>query len=115
MKIKQVYNDSIAYGKFISQSIEAGTIFQEKEKKPDIQVIYSLGKPYMRDLRNNTQEGELQKIFYDEYQSRGANVTYNIFYIESDATKGTVVQMSSYNEFIPTVCTVNIGVSKRKE
>lgn len=115
VKIKQVYNDTIAYGKFISQSVEAGTVFQEKDKKPDIQVIYSLVKPYVRDLRNNTVEGELQKIFYDEYQSRGANVSYNIFYVESDATKGTVVQMSTYNEFIPTVCTVNIGVSQGKE
>ncbi|OJG75969.1 hypothetical protein RV12_GL000308 [Enterococcus quebecensis] len=112
VQVKQVFNDSVPYGRFISQSVEIGKKYTEKDEKPTIQVVYSFGKPYIKDLKDSTLEGDLQKIFYDEYQSKGANITYQVYYIDSTVTKGTVVKMSRYNEFVPTDCVVQIGISK---
>ena len=112
VQVKQVFSDDVPYGRFISQSVEIGKKYTEKDEKPVIQVVYSFGKPYMKDLRDNTLEGDLQKIFYDEYQSKGANITYQVYYVDSTVTKGTVVNMSQYNEFLPTNSVVQIGISK---
>lgn len=108
---KQVYSDTVSYGRFISQSAEVGQKFIGQDK-PFVEVTYSAGKPYMKDLRDNTLEGDLQKIFYEEYQSKGANITYQVYYLDSSVTKGTVIKMSSYNEFVPTTCVIQIGISK---
>lgn len=112
VQVKQVFSDQVPYGQFISQSVEIGKKYTEKEEKPVIQVVYSSGKPYIKDLRDNTLEGDLQKIFYEEYQSKGANITYQVYYVDSSVTKGTVVKMSQYNEFIPINSVVQIGISK---
>ncbi|OJG92290.1 hypothetical protein RV15_GL003392 [Enterococcus silesiacus] len=112
VQVKQLFNDEIPYGRFISQSVEVGKKYTEKDEKPVIQVVYSFGKPYMKDLRDNTLEGDLQKIFYEEYQSKGANITYQVYYVDSTVTKGTVVKMSNYNEFIPINSVIQIGISK---
>ncbi|OJG26858.1 hypothetical protein RU98_GL003245 [Enterococcus caccae] len=112
VQVKQLFNDQVPYGQFISQSVEIGKKYTEKDEKPVIQVVYSFGKPYIKDLRDNTLEGDLQKIFYDEYQSKGANITYQVYYVDSTVTKGTVVKMSQYNEFIPINSVVQIGISK---
>lgn len=112
VQVKQVFSDEIPYGRFISQSVEVGKKYTEKDEKPVIQVVYSFGRPYIKDLRDSTLEGDLQKIFYDEYQSKGANITYQVYYVDSTVTKGTVVKMSQYNEFIPINSVVQIGISK---
>ncbi|MGM0217021.1 PASTA domain-containing protein [Enterococcus sp. AZ126] len=112
VQVQQVFSEEVPYGQFISQSVEIGKKYTEKEPKPLIQVVYSIGKPYIKDLRDNTLEGDLQKIFYDEYQSKGANITYRVTYVDSTVTKGTVVKMSQYNEFIPINSVVQIGISK---
>lgn len=112
VQVKQLFSDEVPYGRFISQSVETGKKYTEKDEKPMIQVVYSFGKPYIKDLRDNTLEGDLQKIFYDEYQSKGANITYQVYYVDSTVTKGTVVKMSQYNEFIPINSVVQIGISK---
>ncbi|MBO0475002.1 PASTA domain-containing protein [Enterococcus ureasiticus] len=112
VQVKQLFNDEVPYGRFISQSVEIGKKYTEKDEKPVIQVVYSFGKPYIKDLRDNTLEGDLQKIFYDEYQSKGANITYQVYHVDSTVTKGTVVKMSQYNEFIPINSVVQIGISK---
>ncbi|PZL70621.1 PASTA domain-containing protein [Enterococcus plantarum] len=112
VQVKQLFNDEVPYGQFISQSVEIGKKYTEKDEKPVIQVVYSSGRPYIKDLRDNTLEGDLQKIFYDDYQSKGANITYQVYYVDSTVTKGTVVNMSQYNEFIPINSVVQIGVSK---
>lgn len=111
VSVKQIYNDAVPYGGFISQSVEAGQSFKEAER-PAIQLVYSIGKPFMRDLRNSTLEGEIQKIFYDEYQAKGAGITYQVYYVDSAVTKGTVVDMSQYNEFVATNAVIRLGISR---
>lgn len=112
VQVKQLFSDAVPYGRFISQSVEIGKKYTEKAEKPMIQVVYSSGKPYIKDLRDSTLEGDLQKIFYDEYQSKGANISYQVYYIDSNVTKGTVVKMSQYNEFVLVDSVIQIGISK---
>ncbi len=103
------YNDLIPYGKLISQSLLPGTKLSDKDNK-SVVVVYSLGLPYLKDLRD-TNEGELQKFFFEEFQSKGANVTYTVRYIKSHQPKGTVIYQSTYESLIPLTFNVRLTVS----
>ncbi|MHC5269602.1 PASTA domain-containing protein [Enterococcus sp. LJL98] len=109
--IKSLYSDSVPYGQFISQSVEAGKQYNETDTIPTVTVVYSNGKPYMKDLRGSVNEGDLPKLFFDEYESKGANVYYSVYYVDSAEPKGTVVEMSVYGQFISSGTTVWIGIS----
>ncbi|MCJ1977853.1 PASTA domain-containing protein [Lactococcus paracarnosus] len=111
---KQVYSDRVPYGDFIGQSVAAGTQYFIKDTIPDITATYSLGRVYMKDLSGQT-EGDLQSAFHNDYTSKGANITYQIQYINSSETKGTVVAQSVLNEFVPLTFTVAIGISTGNE
>jgi serine/threonine-protein kinase len=108
--VKQVFNAEAAYGTLISQSVEADTKLTEKDDK-HVTVVYSQGKPYLRDYRGQL-EGDLPRLFYEEYQSKGANIKYIVKFVDSPEVKGTVVNMSKFNEFVPMTYTVEISISK---
>jgi serine/threonine-protein kinase len=103
------YHESVPYGGLISQSIGAGTALRP-DKEYDLTVVYSEGRPYLKDYRG-TLEGDLPAAFYRDYTSKGASVTYSVTYVASSETKGTVVGMSDYNVFIPMTYHVVIQVS----
>lgn len=107
--VKEVYHAEVSYGTLIAQSIEKDTKLTENDNK-QVTVTYSLGKPYLRDFRGQL-EGDLPQLFHEEYQSRGANVTYIVKYVDSPEVKGTVVYMSKFNEFIPLTYTVEVHIS----
>ena len=109
--VKSLYSESVPYGQFISQSVEAGKQYNETDTIPTVKVVYSAGRPYIRDLRGSTSEGELAKLFFDEYESKGANIYYEVYYCDSAAPKGQVVEMSTYGQFISIGSTVWIGIS----
>ncbi|GAX47775.1 PASTA domain-containing protein [Pseudolactococcus reticulitermitis] len=111
---KQVYSDTIPYGGFISQSVAAGTQYFAKDTIPDITATYSLGRVYIKDLKGQT-EGELQGTFYNDYTSKGANIIYQVQYVNSSETKGMVVGQSALNEFVPLTCTVVVQISNGHE
>lgn len=111
-QIKSVYASEVPYGQFISQSVEPGTQYKETDSLPTVKVYYSAGRPYMKDLRGSTSEGDLQQIFFDEYRSKGAAVTYEVYYVDSSEAKGTVVEMSEYAQFISLEAHIYIGISK---
>ena len=109
--IKNIYTSDVGYGQFISQSVEAGKEYTEGDNIPTIEVVYSEGRPYIKDLRGSTQEGDLPKIFFDEYQSKGAYIYYSTYYVDSYEPKGTVVEMSQYGQYLPLETTIYIGIS----
>nr|WP_254911930.1 PASTA domain-containing protein [Enterococcus sp. 3H8_DIV0648] len=109
--LKSTYSETIPFGHFISQNIAAGTELDEKDNPPTIEVVYSEGRPYVKDLRKNTLEGDLPKLFFETYSSKGANITYDVYYLDSDQPKGTVVEMSSYGEYLPLNANLTIGIS----
>lgn len=108
--IKQRYHSKVRYGGLISQSVEAGTKLTDQDDQ-SITVTYSLGQPYLRDYRGML-EGDLPQAFYDDYQSKGADIKYVVKYVDAPEVKGTVVGMSKFNEFVSMSYTVEIRVSK---
>lgn len=112
LQVSTVYSDQVAYGSFLSQSEEAGKEYSESDTLPTVKVVYSLGRPYLKDIRFQATEGDLPKLFFDEYKSKGANVYYEIYYVDSAEPKGTVVEMSRYGEFIPLETWITIGISR---
>lgn len=109
--LKSAYSETIPFGHFISQTIQAGTELDEKDNPPTIEVVYSEGRPYIKDLRKNALEGDLPKLFFETYAAKGATITYDVYYVDSDQPKGTVVEMSKYGEYLPMVANLSIGIS----
>ena len=107
--VKQAFNSEAAYGTLISQSVAADTKLTEKDDK-NVTVTYSQGRPYLKDFRGQL-EGDLPRLFYEEYQSKGANIKYIVKFVDSPEVKGTVVCMSKFNEFVPMTYTVEISIS----
>lgn len=107
--VKQVFHADVAYGRLISQSIEADTKITENDDKR-ITVVYSQGRPYLQDFRGQL-EGDLPRLFYEQYQSKGADIKYIVKYVDSHEVKGTVVDMSNFNEFVSMTYTVEIRIS----
>ncbi|GIO22772.1 PASTA domain-containing protein [Oceanobacillus sp. J11TS1] len=107
--VKQVFHADVSYGTMIAQSIEPDTKLTEKDDK-NITVTYSQGKPYLHDFRGQS-EGDLPRLFYEQYKSKGADINYIVKYVDSPEVKGTVVDMGVFNEFVPMTYTVEIRIS----
>jgi serine/threonine-protein kinase len=103
------YHSSVAYGYFISQSVPAGTRLMPGDART-VTVVYSEGRPYLKDYRGSS-EGDLPAAFFNDYTVKGANVTYELRYVDSSEPKGSVVGMSDYSRFIPLWFHVVIDVS----
>jgi len=107
VKIKQVYDMKVPYGKLISQSVKAGTT--KSIDNSDVTLTYSLGVPYFNSLVG-TSESEIAKIFY-EYNQKGVNFSYTIKYVDSEEEKGKIVWTSKANEFVTMNEKIEIQVS----
>ncbi len=106
--VKATYHATIPYGKLISQSKSTGTRLYGEDKRVD--VVYSLGRPYIDDLVG-TEEKTLPEYFY-QFQSKGANITYVTTYVDASEEKGKVVAVSLKNEYMNLKTEVKIQVSK---
>ena len=107
LKIKNVYNMNVSYGKLISQSVKAG--MTKKETDNEVTLTYSLGKPYFSSM-DGISESEIAKTFY-EYNQKGVNFTYTIKYVDSSEEKGKIVWTSKCNEFVTLNEEIEIHVS----
>jgi serine/threonine-protein kinase len=109
IKLETRFSPDVPYGQLIWQSVASGTRLKPDELET-VTVIYSEGRPYLKDYRG-TSEGELPATFFRDYTSKGANVSYDIVYVDSYEPKGTIVGMSDYSRFIPLDFYVVIQVS----
>jgi serine/threonine-protein kinase len=103
------FHSSVAYGYFVSQSLPAGTRLLPGDERT-VTVVYSEGRPYLKDYRGSS-EGDLPAAFFNDYTAKGANVTYELHYVDSSEPKGSVVGMSDFSRFIPLKFHVAIDVS----
>ncbi|TLG81404.1 PASTA domain-containing protein [Vagococcus zengguangii] len=110
VQVKEQFSDAVAFGVLISQSAEAGEKYYEGDEIPPVTVVYSAGQPYLRSYIGEL-EGDLAERFFNDYRSKGADITYTTYRMASSEPKGTVVKMSTYNEFVPTTYSVSIGIS----
>jgi serine/threonine-protein kinase len=108
--VKTRYDGSVAYGHLISQSLASGTRLLADDGRT-VTVVYSEGQPYLKDYRGMS-EGELPAAFFNDYTAKGANVTYQVRYVDSSEPKGNVVAMSDYSRFIPITFHVVIDISR---
>ena len=107
--MQKKYHDSIRYGGFISQSIGAGTKLYGTSNT--VTVVFSIGRPFIEDLTVYS-ENQLQNYFYD-FQSKGANITYSVNYVDSiEGTKGKVVSSNYNNEFVGMNTHISINIGK---
>ncbi len=107
--IQQVFSDSVPFGKLISQSIPAGDKLTGKDSK-SVKLLYSAGQPYIKSYFGQL-EGDIPKFIYEDFNSKGANITYDVYYINSEEEKGTIVKMSVYNQYIASNTCVTFGIS----
>ncbi len=103
-----VYDNSRAYGAFISQSVRAG---QATGIDGVVDVYYSLGRPFLPSLAGRN-ESELAELFY-ELNLKGADITYDVNYITYDCEKGIVAFSSVYNKYVDVGAHVTIYVCGR--
>jgi serine/threonine-protein kinase len=108
--VETSFHAKVAYGRLISQSVPSGTRLAPDDER-QITVVYSEGRPFLKDYRG-TSEGDLPAAFFNDYSSKGANVTYELRYVDSSEPKGTVVGMSDFSRFIPMSFHVVIEVSR---
>jgi len=101
------YHASVPYGSVIYQSEPAGTVLYGAN--PAVTVIYSEGRPFIDDLIGRS-ERDLPQYFYS-FQTKGADITYAVTYVDSHHPKGTVVYASRNSEFIEMKTTVWLEVS----
>jgi len=100
---------TVPYGRVISQSVAAGEeVFGEEAT---VIVITSLGRPWIRDLLG-TSEGDLSRFFFDNFVSRGANITFTVTPVDSYQPRGQVVSHSHEGQFLGMTDTVNVRVSR---
>ena len=111
VRMRMQFTQSLPYGQLISQSETAGTVLTSKDDQ-GIEVVYSAGQPYIKDYRRSELlEGDLQKLFFDEFRSKGANISYQVRYVNSAEPYGTIVGMSKFNQFLPLEDTITFDIS----
>jgi serine/threonine-protein kinase len=108
--VESRYHASVPYGRLVSQSAPAGARMLPGGVQK-VTVVYSLGRPYLKDFRGMS-EGDLPQAFFSDYTAKGASVTYAVTYVDSSEPKGQVVGMSDYSRFVPLEFHVTISVSK---
>jgi serine/threonine-protein kinase len=90
-------NGGATYGSLIWQDVKAGTrISPMNTKEVVVTVYYSLGQPYLTKLGS---EREIPEFIYNE-NLKSANFTYEIQYVSDAAEKGTVIEMTPFNQFV---------------
>lgn len=109
---KEVFSDSVPFGQLISQSVEAGKKLTGDDNKT-INLTYSSGRPYIKSFFGQL-EGDIPKLIYDNFNSKGANVTYEVYYIDSDKEKGQIVNTNAYNQYIATNAHLVFAISNGK-
>lgn len=107
--IRERYHPELAYGSVISQSIAAGTALSQNDDL-SIEVVYSIGRPYIEDLTSKT-ENDIAPYFY-AMNSKGTNITYTVHHqYDANVPKGMIISATKMNQFVPMECHIDIYVS----
>ena len=104
---RERFSDTVPFGRLISQSEEPGT--ELIGLNPPVILVRSLGRPFIDDLTGQMESG-VPEIFY-RFTSRGADITYNIIYVNSWYRRGEILEVSRYNQWLNLEDHVNIWVS----
>ena len=87
------------FGSLIWQDIPAGTrVNKNSTKELVVTVYYSKGQPFISSLVSSL-ESVIPQIIYD-FNQDSANFTYEIQYVSDSAVKGTIIDMTPFNQFV---------------
>ena len=101
---------TVPYGRVISQSVAPGEeVFGEDAT---VIVITSIGRPWIGSELIGMEEGALSQFFFNNFVSRGANITFTVNRVDSYAPRGTVVSHSHDGIFLGMTDTVTVNVSR---
>ena len=101
------FHATIPYGRVITQSPAAGTeIFGDDA---EVTITYSLGRPWIDDLRGQTYNN-LGPIMF-AFTSQGANITYTVTSVSSSQPRGTIVSMSHFAQHLDMNTHITFHVS----
>ena len=97
------------FGNLIWQDVAAGTrISPVSTKEVVVTVYYSLGQAFLTKLDS---EREIPEFIYNE-NLKSANFTYEVQYVNDEADKGTIIEMSPSNQFVDPGQHIVFKVSK---
>lgn len=94
--VRERYHPTVPYGRFVSQSVEAGADWFEND--PRIIVTYSLGRPWiprMIDSMADSIEKDIVAI-----NDQGAFLTIRVDFVDSYEMRGTVIAQTHYNQHV---------------
>ena len=101
---------SAATGKFISQSITAGTVYNDGDV---LELYYSLGnKIIVASYVGQTQDAI--EAWAKELNDQGADIHIAVTYTQSNQPKGRIIKQDKANKSIGISTTIKITVSKGK-
>jgi len=107
--VNHVWHDTIPFGRFISQSVPAGTeVYGENAV---VTVSYSRGRPWIQSFLGQTQQG-LEQHFVEINDLGGSFLTLTVEEVNHYAPRGTVIYQSHYDQFIGTRTHVTFRVSR---
>lgn len=105
------YHSTIGVNQLIEQSVPAGQVVEEGN--PTITLMYSLGKPYVDNFIEQSEKMMIDAIA--EMNRKGANLTYQVVYQNSEEVgKGMVMDSSPLGSFVEIGSHIVIVVSKGK-
>jgi len=107
--IRERFSMTVPFGRFIEQSIEAGTEFTGET--PRVIVTFSVGRPFVPNMIGQGEE-TLAPFFFETFESRGANITYTVTYVDHYEARGTIVWMSMAGGFVGMNDVIQIHVSR---
>ena len=90
------YHDSIPFGRFISQSVEAGEELYGENRT--VRVVFSLGRPWIESWIGEFTQGLVQRFV--EINDDGASIRIHINEVNHWQPRGTIVSQSHYNQHV---------------
>jgi serine/threonine-protein kinase len=101
---------TLATGKFISQSIEADTVYEDGDV---LELYYSLGnKVVVASFVGQTRDA--METWAKDLNDQGCTITIKASYTQSNAAKGTIIYQDKANTSIGVKTTIRITVSAGK-
>ena len=92
--VRERYHPTVPYGRFVSQSVEAGEDWFEGD--PRIVVTYSLGRPWIPRMIDGLAENIESEIV--AINDKGAFLTLRIDWVDSHEMRGIVIGQTHYNQ-----------------
>ncbi|AQP52934.1 hypothetical protein CBF34_05925 [Vagococcus penaei] len=109
--IQERFSETIPYGKLISQLPKKGEVIDLDEyPNPLINLVYSIGRPYLPAYFGQMEQ-DIPCLIERDFTSKGAKVTFQTYDVPSSYSKGSIVEMNKFNQYIPLDFHVKFGIS----